>query len=59
MKHTANILNPNKGLITLLLKVFAMFDLCIIDNRDKLEAIDISCINCKKGKKVHIQQLSH
>ena len=39
MEHTANILNPNKGLITLLLKVFAMFDLCIIDARDKLEAI--------------------
>ena len=30
MKHTANILNPNKGLITLLLKVFAIFQLRLL-----------------------------
>ena len=36
MGHTANILNPNKGLILSLLKVFYMFELCLIGYRDKL-----------------------
>ena len=31
MEHTANIINPNKGLIPSLLKVFAMFELRLID----------------------------
>ena len=48
MEHTANILNPNKGLIPSLLKLFAMFELRLIDDRDKVEAIAIRCINCKK-----------
>ena len=48
MEHTANILNPNKGLITSLLRVFAMFELRLIYDRGELEAIAIRCINCKK-----------
>ena len=48
MEYTANILNPNKGIIPSLFKVFAMFELRLIDDRDKLEAIDIRCTNCKK-----------
>ena len=48
MEHIANILNPNKGIIRSLLKVFEMFELRLIDNRDIVEAIDIRCINCKK-----------
>ena len=48
MEHTANILTPDKGLISSLLKVFAMFELPLIDDGDKVEAIDIRCINCKK-----------
>ena len=48
MEHTANIINPNKGLITSLLKVFYMFELRLIDDNDKVEAIAIRCINCKK-----------
>ena len=48
MEHTANILKPNKGLISSLLKLFAMFELRLIDDRDKAEAIAIKCINCKK-----------
>ena len=49
MKHTANILKPKKGLINLLLKVFAIFELRLIYDKDKLEAIAIRYINCKKA----------
>ena len=48
MEHTSNILNPKQGLITSLLKVSVMIELYLIDDRDKLEAIAIKCINCKK-----------
>ena len=48
MEHTENIINPNKGRIPSLLNVFAMFELRLIDDRDKVEAIAIKCINCKK-----------
>ena len=48
MEHTANILNPDKGLIPSLLKVFSMFELRLFDDIDKLEVIAIRCINCKK-----------
>ena len=45
MEHAENILKPNKGLIPLLLKVFAMFELRLIGDRNKVEAIAIRCIN--------------
>ena len=48
MEHTAIILNPNKDMISSLLKFFAMFLLRLIGDRDKVEAISIRCINCKK-----------
>ena len=48
MEHTANILKPNKGITTSLLNVFAMFELRLIDNKDKVEAIAIRCINYKR-----------
>ena len=32
MEHTAAIINPNKGLIPSLLKVFAMFEWSLINN---------------------------
>ena len=40
IEHTAKIQEPNKGLIPSLLKVFDMFKLCLIDEIDKMEAID-------------------
>ena len=49
MEQTANILNPNKGIITSLLKVLAMFELRLIDDKDKSDAIYIRCINFKKA----------
>ena len=48
MEHTANIMKTNKGLISSLLKVFAMFELRLISNKEKLYVIDIRCINCKR-----------
>ena len=36
MEHTENIINPNKGLIPSLLKVFSIFELRLIDYRDKM-----------------------
>ena len=48
MEHTTNILKPNKGLISSLLRVFEMFELHLFDDRYKGEAIDIRFINCKK-----------
>ena len=48
-EHNSNILKPKQVLITWLFKVFAMFELRLINCGDKLEAIAIRCINCKKG----------
>ena len=45
MEHNANILKPNKGIIPSLLKVFAIFELRLIDDGDKVEAIAIMRIN--------------
>ena len=50
MEHTENILNLNKGQIPSLLKVFDMFELRLIDDKDKVESIAIRCINCKKNR---------
>ena len=49
MEYNANIINPNKVIIPSLLNLFSMFDLRLIDYKDKLDAIDIRCINCKKA----------
>ena len=48
MEHTLNILKTNKGLIPSLFRVFSMFWLRLIDDIDKVDAIAIRCINCKK-----------
>ena len=47
MEHTENILKPNKGLISSLLKVFDMFELRLTYDKEKLDVISIMCINCK------------
>ena len=53
MEHTCNITNPIKGIILSLLKLFSMFELRLIDDKDELDAIDIRCINCKKETDLH------
>ena len=58
MEHTANILNPKQGLITSLLRVFYMFDLRLIDDGNKLEAISIRCINFKKETGLYLTTLT-
>ena len=48
LEHTVHNIKPNKGLFPSLLKVSAMFELHLIDDKDEVEAIAIRCINCKK-----------
>ena len=48
MEHTANIMNPNEGLMNTLLKLFAMFELRLIYDIDKVESIAIRSINFRK-----------
>ena len=55
MEHTTNIMRTNKGLISSLLKVFAMFDLHLIGDKEKLDVIAIRCINGKKETGLYIQ----
>ena len=55
VEHTANILKPNKGLITSLLKVFVMFELSLVYERDKVESIAIMCVNSKKGTGLYLR----
>ena len=40
-------MEKNNGLISSLLKAFAMFELCLNDKEGKLDVISIGCINCK------------
>ena len=47
MEYTSNIMDTNNGLISSLLKVFAMFELRLNYDEEKLDAISIRCINCK------------
>ena len=59
VEHTENILRPNKGLIPSLLKVFAMFQLCLFyytkyEEENVVEAISIKCSNCNKDTGLHI-----
>ena len=58
MEHTANIIDPKQGLVTSLLKVFAMFELCLIDDINKVGAIAIRCINCKKETFLYLTNLT-
>ena len=60
IEHTANILKPNKGLITSLLKLFAVFQLRLFDDKHNEEdnvvgSISIRCIKCNKDTGLHIK----
>ena len=48
MEHTVNLMKTNKGLILSLLKVFAMFELRLMGDKEHLGVIAIRYINCKK-----------
>ena len=58
MEHTANIMKTNTGLISSLLKVFAMFELCLNFYEEKLDVIYIRCINCKREACLYLQNIT-
>ena len=45
MGHTENLMETNKGLILSLLKVFSMFELLLIGDKEHLDIIAIRCTN--------------
>ena len=47
MEHTAKVIEENNGLISSLLRVFAMFELRLNFDSEKLDVISIRCIDCK------------
>ena len=51
MGHTANITKTNKVIIPSLLKEFAMFAFCLIDDKEKLDVIAIRCVHFFKRNK--------
>ena len=48
MERTANNMKTSNGLILSLLRVFAMFELHLISDEEKLDVIYKRCINCKR-----------
>ena len=46
-EHTANFMKTNNGIVSSLLKVFAVFELCLLSDEEKLDVISIRCIYCK------------
>ena len=48
MEHTANKMRENNGLISSLLKMFAVFEICLSYGDEKLDVVSIKCINCKR-----------
>ena len=45
MEHTANKMEENNGLISSLLKMFAMFEICLSYGDEELDFLSIKCIN--------------
>ena len=48
MEHTANKMKNNNGLISSVLKIFAVFQICLSYEDKKLDVVSIKCINCKR-----------
>ena len=48
MEHTANKMQENKGLISSLLKVFAMFEIRLSYGNKEFDVLYIKCTNCKR-----------
>ena len=55
MKHTSNIMKTKEVIIPSLLKAFAMFEFRLIGDKEKMDVIVISCINCKKETGLYLQ----
>ena len=48
MEHNTNIMEKNNGLISSLLKVFAMFELRLSCEEGNLDVVSLRCIDCKR-----------
>ena len=48
MEHTENNMEKNNGLISSLLKVFAMFEILLSYKEGILDIVSLKCINCKR-----------
>ena len=48
MEHTENKMKENNGLISSLLKMFAMFETRLSYGDEDLETVSLKCINCKR-----------
>ena len=62
IEHTANIIKPNKGIITSLLKVFFMFQLRLFDDKHNEEGniadtIAIRCSNSNKETGLYLKDI--
>ena len=55
MEHTSKIIDTNNGLISSLLKVFAVFELHLNCDEEKFNVIYIRCINCKKETGLYLK----
>ena len=47
-EHTANKMQENKGIISSLLKIFAMFKIRLSFGNKELDVLSSKCINCKR-----------
>ena len=57
MEHTANTLNPKKGIIPSLLKLFSMFELRLNYYRYRVEDISSRCNKCRKETGLYLGTL--
>ena len=48
MEYTANKIKDDKGLISLLLKMFSMFKIRLSFGNEDLDDLSINCTNCKR-----------
>ena len=48
MEHTANKMQENKGMISLLLMMFAMFEIRLSYGNKELDVLSIKCTSCKR-----------
>ena len=55
MEHPANITKKNNGYISSLLKVFSMFDICLLSDEETLDVIYIRFINCKRDTGLYLK----
>ena len=48
MEHTANKMQENNGLISSLLKMFAVLEICLSYGNKELDVLSIKFTNCKR-----------